>query len=237
MDKQRQAYNFFIKKGYTPEVSAGIVGNLIHESGLNTGIEGDKGLKGGSSFGLAQWREGRLNNLHNFAKTRNSSWSDFNTQLEFVDYELNTTEKATLNRLMNTRTPEEASDVFMRGYERPSKDAIIKSGKLRAKNARNLFGGTFTPTEEITSTGEVKTVPNFIPTINSSIKGDSSHLMAIDLPIQDKVVEAKKDILNNEISKAQQTVTSPQNIPIQPEVVEDIPTYQYLTQTNLFQLD
>ena len=55
--KAEYAYKFYLNKGYSPQASASIVGNLIHEGGLNTTAEGDKGYKGGSSRGIAQWRE------------------------------------------------------------------------------------------------------------------------------------------------------------------------------------
>lgn len=240
MDRQKYAYDFFIKKGYSPQVSAGIVGNLIHESGLKTGIEGDKGLKGGSSFGLAQWREGRLESLK---QRYGNSWTDFDKQLDFVHHELNTTEKSTLNRLQYANTPEEASDIFMRGYERPSKQAIAQSGKIRAKNARNLFGGNFdesyTGGTSFTNTSipTEREIPNFLPKTGIQMEGDSSHLMNIELPLSTKVLEAKKDILANEIiNQSLQNAPSPE---IQSPVIEQpqSPTYEYLTQTNLFQLD
>lgn len=241
MSRKKEAYNFFIERGYSPEVSAGIVGNLIHESGLNTGIEGDKGLKGGSSYGLAQWREGRLNGLKEFAKGKNTSWTDFKTQLAFVDHELNTTEKGTLKRLMRTRSPEEASDVFMRGYERPSKKAIIDSGGSRAKNARELFGGTY---KEISNTDNPITegytsqeaYSNYKPSDYLDFTGDSSHIRDVEVPYtEDKVLEAKKDILRDEISNMTETQ---QVVPTLPESIEESvrPTYEYLTNTNLFQL-
>lgn len=243
-NREKQAYNYFISKGYSPEASAGIVGNLMHESGLRTGAEGDKGLKGGSSFGIAQWREGRYSNLQDFSNKRGSKWNDFNNQLEFVHHELQTTERNTYNKLLKVKTPEEASNVFMRGFERPSKSAIASSGNKRAQNARNLFGGTFTPynysnedSYELEPYVEEKKVGNYVPTDMSSMEGDSSHLQTINLPEEKKEeIQAKKDILNNELAKMAPT-QSPMTVAPQQEVEAPVNTYQYLTQSNLFQLD
>lgn len=237
MDREKEAYEFFIKKGYSPEVSAGIVGNLIHESGLSTKIEGDKGLRGGSSYGLAQWREGRLTGLQTFAKNRKSEWTDFNTQLEYVHHELNTSEKGTLNRLNKAKTPEEASDIFMRGYERPSNKAMADSGSKRAKHARNLIGGTFRQysnyNTDDTQTNS-KQIEKYDVDSTLNLKGDNSHLTNVDLPeYKEEVVQAKKDILENQIQK-QDSTPQPQLEQI-PQQVEQ-PTYNYLTNTNLFQL-
>lgn len=238
MNREEEAYEFFIKKGYSPEVSAGIVGNLIYESGLSTKIEGDKGLKGGSSYGLAQWREGRLTGLQTFAKNRNSAWTDFNTQLEYVHHELNTSEKGTLDRLNKAKTPEEASDIFMRGYERPSNKAMSDSGSKRAKHARNLIGGVFNyNTQSQTESSNTQyTVPIEKYEVDSTLnmQGNSSHLTSVDLPeYKEEVVQAKKDILENQIQK-QSSTPNPKLEQI-PQQVEQ-PTYNYLTDTNLFQL-
>lgn len=61
LSNQQIAYDFFLGNGYSPEASSAIVGNLLHESGLNTSIEGDKGYSGGSSFGICQGLGTRIN--------------------------------------------------------------------------------------------------------------------------------------------------------------------------------
>ncbi len=117
-DKRKKAYNYFISKGYSPQVAAGIVGNLVHESGLNTTIEGDIGYKGGSSFGAAQWRGERLQRLK---KRYGESWTDFNNQLEFVDWELRNTHKNAGEKLLGAKDIHEAGQIFSDLYEIPKK--------------------------------------------------------------------------------------------------------------------
>ena len=53
--QQKQAMKFFTSKGLSYHQAAGIVGNLMQESNLNTSIKGD----GGKSFGIAQWNGDR----------------------------------------------------------------------------------------------------------------------------------------------------------------------------------
>jgi hypothetical protein len=55
----KEAMDFFISKGYTPEQAAGIVGNLQAESGANlrTDAVGDQGR----AYGIAQWHKPRQN--------------------------------------------------------------------------------------------------------------------------------------------------------------------------------
>jgi hypothetical protein len=110
----RAANQFFVNKGYTPEQSAGIVGNLVHESGMNPAAPGDAGTSGG----LAQFHNERLANLRSFAAAQGKPATDFQTQLEFIDKELHSTEAGTLAKLQEAKTPEQAAAAFI-DYERP----------------------------------------------------------------------------------------------------------------------
>src|SRR5581483_10908211 len=73
------AHQFFVGKGYTPEQAAGIVGNLVHESGMNPSAVGDAGTSGG----LAQFHNERLTALKAYAASAGKPATDFQTQLEF----------------------------------------------------------------------------------------------------------------------------------------------------------
>jgi hypothetical protein len=135
------AHKFFIGKGYTPEQSAGIVGNLVHESGMQPNAVGDAGTSGG----LAQFHNERLTALRNYAKSVGKPATDFNTQLEFIDRELHTSESGTLTKLQAARTPEQAAHAFI-DYERPlgwspENPAGGLGYKSRIGFARQVFNG------------------------------------------------------------------------------------------------
>lgn len=154
-EKEKVAYNYFTRQGYSPEASAGIVGNLVYESGLNTSAEGDIGYKGGSSFGIAQFRGDRLSNLK---KRYGNNWRDFNNQLDFVRHELETTHSKAGNILKNTRDVYEAGQAFSDLYEVPAKK--YKNNKDRQNKVNSLYsslvGGSLTPIadEEIRKANE-----------------------------------------------------------------------------------
>ena len=133
-DKKSQAYSFFISKGYTPEQSAGIVGNLIKESSLNTKAEGDIGYAGGSSFGIAQWRGDRLTKLKNMY---GNNWSDFNNQLEYIHWELNNTETKAGQALKNAKDVHSAGAVMSDLYERPK--VKYNQDKTRQKFVTDVY--------------------------------------------------------------------------------------------------
>lgn len=119
-DRASMAMRYYQSRGYTREQAAGIVGNLVGESKLNTGARnpGD-GADGTDSIGIGQWNGNRARALKRFAAANHADWRDFNVQLAFVDHELRTSESAAGNALKSARSVEEATAAFI-GYERPS---------------------------------------------------------------------------------------------------------------------
>lgn len=119
---------YFVNKGLTLNQAKGIYGNLMQESGGNIkAISGD----GHNSYGIAQWTGKRKSTLFSMYGTRPS----LDNQLDFLWWELNNTEKASLEALKNTNTVEEATRVFMRKFERP--DLKYANFNRRLKYAKN----------------------------------------------------------------------------------------------------
>lgn len=111
---EQQALQFLMSKGLTAQQAAGIVGNLVHESGgMNTRALGDNG----SAYGLAQWRGDRREALGAFARSRGTDQSDFTTQMEFMWKEMQ--ERGDLARVQAQSTTAGAAEAFARHYERP----------------------------------------------------------------------------------------------------------------------
>lgn len=137
----KTAVDFFISKGWTPAQAQGIVGNLMTESGLNPTAVHDNG----TGLGVAGHRLERLDAMKAFAAARGKPVTDFQTQLEFINQELNTTESAAGIRLRNASTPEAAAAAFIH-FERPQGyDAANVTGSAgyqsRVNNATRLAGG------------------------------------------------------------------------------------------------
>ena len=140
------AVNFFQGRGWSPAATAGIVGNLLAESNLNPMAEGDKGLKGGSSMGISQWRESRLKGLEAFAKKTGGNINDFNTQLNYIQEELTTTETKAGAALLASKTPEEAAKAFALYFLRPKGAETGSASNIdriseRISNANKVFRG------------------------------------------------------------------------------------------------
>ena len=93
-DVPKAVWDFFTKLGYSKAATAGIMGNLQQESGFNpSNIQGGGA---GPAAGIAQWenynkKNGRWLALSNYAKSKGKDWTDLQSQLEYMDYELNNT--------------------------------------------------------------------------------------------------------------------------------------------------
>lgn len=156
-ERSSAAMGYFQSRGYTKEQAAGIVGNLLAESKLNTGANnpGD-GSDGTDSIGIGQWNSGRARALKAFAAENHADWRDFNIQLAFVDHELNTSEKAAGDRIRAASDVQSATDGMIM-YERPAgsdkgaRNAHNYSGRLSF--AQQAAGGTVTGTDNATYSG------------------------------------------------------------------------------------
>src|SRR5262252_9474223 len=90
---EQTAFNFFVSKGLTKVQAAGVIGNLMQESGMSPTIAQ---IRGGPGRGIAQWSVGgRWDTSHNdnvtwFANQHKESRTALNTQLNFIWYELTT---------------------------------------------------------------------------------------------------------------------------------------------------
>jgi hypothetical protein len=97
-DNAQATWTFFTGKGYSPHATAGIMGNLQQESGLDPTI---KQHGGGPGRGIAQWtvNEERFKGLQAHAQSKGKDWTDLQSQLEWVDIELNGRDAATKSHL------------------------------------------------------------------------------------------------------------------------------------------
>lgn len=146
VDPRLQALQFFTARGYSPAQAAGIVGNLVQESGrgLNTRAVHD----GGTGLGIAGWRDpqpgqGRRTELRNFAAAQGADVHDLATQLGFVDHELRGPESRVGAQLRRAQDPVAAARAFI-SYERPAGWAAATPERghgfqARAKNATELY--------------------------------------------------------------------------------------------------
>jgi hypothetical protein len=132
--RPEEAQAFFESKGWTREQAAGIVGNLVVESGLRTDALGD----GGQAYGIAQWHPPRQA-IFRQEYGKDIRQSSFQEQLEYVNWELNNSEKAAGNALRGATTAADAAAIVDSQYERSAGLHLAR----RQENAAAIMAGDF----------------------------------------------------------------------------------------------
>jgi hypothetical protein len=113
-DNTTYALQWMQKHGYTLPQAAAMVGHAAQESGVTTDATGDNG----TAKGIFQWRGDRLAGLHSFASASGLDPNHIDTQLGYMDHELNTTERKAGDALRAATTVADATRAGM-AYERP----------------------------------------------------------------------------------------------------------------------
>lgn len=166
---QWAALEFFMKKNWTREQAAAIVGNLIHESNLDPNEHtGD----GGTAYGIAQWHSNRQ---ADFRKLYGKSiqGSSFMEQLEFVDWELKHSHKSAGDALKNDRSIEQMTKDVQDHYEGPKPSlAHFESRLAHAKELLNtnidLSNVFSTPASAATNISKPMPTRSHAPSTNKS---------------------------------------------------------------------
>lgn len=113
------AMDFFTSRGFTREAAAGIVGNLLAESGLNPKSEQ---YGGGPGRGIAQWSvDQRWQTYLKFAKNRDLDPLDLTAQLRFIIHEMPSQMGDKAKSIKTMTDSNAAAKLFMDVYERPGK--------------------------------------------------------------------------------------------------------------------
>lgn len=195
---QEKAMSYFVNKGLTPEQAAGIVGNLMQESKLNSSAWNEKER----AYGIAQWRNERLEGLKMFAAARGKEISDISTQMDYILHELGTSEKRAGEALLSSKTPQEAAFNFAKYYERPSSiehTRIAYAEQAYGKRDKNLpFTTQVSPAK---NTGDLINQSSF----------DNAMSKTLDKGEQVVVINDNSQTNNNQKTSGGGTTASPWN--------------------------
>jgi len=120
-------YSYFANKGYSPIHISAIIGNLQQENALFNPTT--KNSIGG--LGIAQWLGSRKKNL---LKNYQNPYS-LDAQLDFLDKEIQgsgwTNNVGGKNAFLNAKTPEEATFIFRKDFERPREAEANDKARIR----------------------------------------------------------------------------------------------------------
>jgi hypothetical protein len=169
--------------GISAAQACAAVGNLIYESGgaLNIVREGgskkpppQSGSGIGNGWGLAQWTNnrpnaGRYTNFVNWAAKNGRQITDYNANVDFFLYELQTDFKNIITKFKkggeyrapwhpkgphNVDTIEGATRYFIGDYERPAEKYAYSSADTRIKHAKTTLAALNKAGAPVRSTGK-----------------------------------------------------------------------------------
>lgn len=119
-NSEQSAFNFFVTKGLSKVQAAGVIGNLMQESGVNPAAVQ---YGGGPGRGIAQWSVGGRwdhdagDNVTAYASARGQNRWALATQLDFTWYELTTFSGYGLGELRAASTVSAAVIAFQDRFE------------------------------------------------------------------------------------------------------------------------
>lgn len=123
-DTTKAVWSFFRSRGYSEAATAGIMGNLQQESG----IDPTRHQVGGSAKGICQWEEPRFGAMVKYAASKGKDWTDLNSQLEYMHQEIQglsywfkTKANTTVQGFMNSTDVTKATYDFEVSFERAGK--------------------------------------------------------------------------------------------------------------------
>lgn len=123
-----QMVDYFKRRGYSTDQSAGLVANIMAESKGDPNAVGDNG----QAYGIAQWHPDRQAAFKKYTgkDIRGSTVSD---QLDFMQYELRYGSEQKANALLlATQNAQQAGEVVSRAYERPAASDAEATARGRA---------------------------------------------------------------------------------------------------------
>ena len=111
-------WDFLTSHGIGSVLTAAIMGNIEAECSYDPSAVEDNGV----GHGICQWSYERCDNLMNFAASRNTDWSDLNTQLEFLWTEIGPggPESAAVDKCKDITDVAQCTEAWCRAFERPS---------------------------------------------------------------------------------------------------------------------
>jgi len=132
----RKVYNYLVNDlHFTPEAAAGILGNLLQESGAIDPRQ--KQNDGGGGKGILQWDSTRWGRMLSWAREKNKDPFKLETQLEWMTIEMK--QRGTFNRIKGLTDVRKSVELFEREMEK----AGIPMMENRYRYAANAYASFF----------------------------------------------------------------------------------------------
>lgn len=190
-DIARKTWGYFTSHGYTPAATAGIMGNMYQESGLDP----TRHQNGGPAAGIVQWEKygvdgTRWAQMQAYANQNGYNWDDLDPQLQYVDYETSNTlgaywkntSFASADDFKNASDPMKATEGFEKSFERANPDKCNMPRRKEAAEAYyqlyqdSAYTGNYSADDP---TGEVSSVSGSSDSTSSSSSSGSTGFAGI----------------------------------------------------------
>lgn len=132
--------------GLTNEQAAGVVGNLMHESGGFNSLQEVNPSAGRGGYGYAQWTGDRRRAFESYAENRGLEPSSYEANYGYLKHELETDpyERRQFNTVKKAKTADEAARLVSENFLRPGKPNIA-SRQQYANQALSYAGSPVPP--------------------------------------------------------------------------------------------
>ena len=154
-ENKNQIWSFLISNGLSEEAAAGIMGNIDQETGGTYMTDADNGATYGSQYGssaagvgcigIVQWCHERIDGLVNFARERGKEWTCLGVQLEYMWYEMESTDEGRSYRGEVLSIPLQDA---LNGADIPNKSLYYPDGKPTPEGAARMFHNYFERSNE-----------------------------------------------------------------------------------------
>lgn len=143
--------------GLTDEQAAGVVGNLMHESGGFNSLQEINPSSGRGGYGYAQWTGPRRTAFENYATRNNLEPSSYEANYGYLKHELanDPYERRQFNTVKNARTAEEAARLVSENFLRPGNPNL--ASRQNYANQALGYAGSPVPPMDVPGVGEVAT--------------------------------------------------------------------------------
>lgn len=174
-DNVMKVMNRLMAEGLTKEQAAGVVGNLLEESGLRFWAHNKEG-GGQGAQGIAQWRGSRIDE---FRKRYGKEVTDssLEEQTDYLIWELNNKFKKVFDKIKNSSGTKEAAEIMLKEFEKPGNvgEAVVNRRTNSSISALNLYneeiGGGY---EFFRRPADTWDIPSAIITLNKNVYRDYS---------------------------------------------------------------
>ena len=181
-DTAQAVWTFFTGKGYTPEATAGIMGNMEAESGVDPTRIQSNGK--GPAAGICQWESWRNKSLRwkgmaDYAASKGKEWTDLQSQLEWLDMELQGKDPSTLSYLKKRvggfeafkalTSVDKATTEFMKCFERPGVEHLDR----RLKSANDFYNRLKGSSGNVSANGNLSAGMGFQMATSADPTGDA----------------------------------------------------------------